>query len=84
MQIPNLHNQRLLEIELSEEPKEEPKKKEKEPVTEPDALADPEKAEAKAPDAPKVQSNSQPKGTPQYSYEAKMNARSHNAEVIGK
>ena len=82
VQIPDAHNQRLLEIELSEEPKEAPAK---EPAaTEPDALADAPKGDAPAPDAPKVQSNTQPKGTPQYSYEAKMNARSHNADVLGR
>ena len=82
VQIPDAHNQRLLEIELSEEPKE---KEAKEPAaTEPDALADAPKGDAPAPDAPKVQSNTQPKGTPQYSYEAKMNARSHNADVLGR
>ena len=82
VQIPDAHNQRLLEIELSEEPKEAAAK---EPAaTEPDALADAPKADAPVPDAPKVQSNTQPVGTPQYSYEAKMNARSLNAEVLGR
>ena len=49
IQIPNAHNERLLMIEMSEEPKPAA-----EVATEADPLADAPKGDAPAPDAPKM------------------------------
>ena len=70
--------------QVSADPKKEeaPAKEEKEVVTQPDALADAPKGDAPAPEAPKKESNKFPVGTPQHSYEAKMNARTRNAAVV--
>ena len=70
-------------VQLSAEPAAKPEAKEV--STEKDALGDESaKAGAPVPEAPKSEKNGQQVGTPQFSYEAKMNARTKNAAVLGR